>query len=101
MERQQQGVLDRDDDGDGPDRQRDCSKDVFRGPANIGGTEEYLINCVVWRCADIPENNPQCADRQCRNVSAGCVKLRPFTGLQDSVMSFFAPAQSFHTREPR
>ena len=57
-----QRVLDRNDDRDGPDCERYGAEDIFRCSANLSRAEEYLIDSIQRRGADVSENDAQRAD---------------------------------------
>jgi hypothetical protein len=92
-----QRVLDRNDDRDGPDRERYGAEDIFRCSANVSRAEEYLIDSIQRRGADVSENDAQRADGERWRIPAGCMAWYPFSASV-SVRLALASASIVHSR---
>ena len=79
----QRGVFDRDDQRDGPDRERDRAEHVFPRRRDIGGADEDLVDRVKRRCADIAKDDAERAQRERRQARAAnrLRRTRQPTGL--------------------
>ena len=64
------GVFDRDDDGDGPDHQRNAAQYLVRRLRGAGTAEEQRIHGVERRRPDIAVDDAQRADGQRRETAA-------------------------------
>jgi hypothetical protein len=69
-------VLDRDDDGDGPDHQRDAAQHMIRGQRQPGVAEEDLVQRIQRRRADVAKHDACRSDGQRGKATLRCVARR-------------------------